>query len=174
MSFWSGIFKAKNNKGEGQGSRAVGVLQDDGGWYYEESQNFSRSQSTVRIEQKRPGDWQTLESSCGIVELNSPNRQDAVGSFFAGTYRWLTLERETNGFKANRIKIIGTFRDKAGKERAVHLGYLKQELAEGLEGEELRNLWGRIRFIKFPTPCRSSKYLIRFDLMGKGGVVLSD
>ena len=166
MSFWSAIVKAVNNKSAHQQVKAAGVLRDDEGWYYEESQNFSRSQSTVRIDQQRPGDWETLESSCGIVGLNKPERQKEVARFFAGSYRWLRLERELNGFKANNvIRVVGTYRDKSGKELSVHLGFLKLELAEDLEGEDVRKLWARIRFIRFPSPGRDSKFIIRFDLM---------
>ena len=166
MSFWSAIVKAVNNKSAHQQVKAAGVLRDDEGWYYEESQNFSRSQSTVRIDQQRPGDWETLESSCGIVGLNKTVRQKDVARFFAGSYRWLRLERELNGFKANNvIRVVGTYRDKSGKELSVHLGFLKLELAEDLEGEDVRKLWARIRFIRFPSPGRDSKFIIRFDLM---------
>jgi hypothetical protein len=100
------------------------------------------------------------------VGLNKPERQKEVARFFAGSYRWLRLERELSGFKANNvIKIIGTYRDKSGKEPSVHLGFLKLELAEDLEGDDVRNLWARIWFIRFPSPGRDSKFLIRFDLM---------
>jgi len=166
MSLWSAIVNAVNNKSAQQQVKAAGVLRDEEGWYYEESQNFSRSQSTVRIDQQRPGDWEILESSCGIVGLNKPVRQKEVARFFSGTYRWLRLERELNGFKANNvIRIVGTYRDKSGKELSAHLGFLKLELAEDLEGMDVRKLWARIRFIRFPTPGRDSKHMIRFDLM---------
>jgi hypothetical protein len=166
MSFWSAIFKASNNKSVHPQVKAAGVLRDEEGWYYEESQNFSRSQSTVRIDQQRPGEWEILESSCGIVGLNKPERQKEVGRFFAGSYRWLRLERELNGFKANNvIRVIGTYRDKSGKDRSTHLGFLRRELAEELEGENVRNFWPRIRFVRFPSPGRDSRYMIRFDLM---------
>lgn len=168
MSFWSAIFKGKGGKNVNQQVKAAGVLKDEEGWFYEESQNFSRSQSTLRIDQQRPGDWEVREPSCGIMGLNSPTRRDEVDRFFVGSYRWLRLEREVNGFRASHaIKIIGTYRDIAGKEHATHLGFLKQELAEDLECEDIRKLWGRIRFIKFPSPGRDSRYLIRFDLMQK-------
>jgi hypothetical protein len=169
MSFWSAIIKAVNGKSAHQQVKAAGVLRDDEGWYYEESQNFSKTQSTVRIDQQRPGDWETIESSCGIVGLNKPVRHKEVAGFFAGSYRWLRLERELNGFKANNvIKVIGTYRDKAGKEHAADLGFLALELAEDLEGKDVRKMWPRIRFIKFPSPGRSSKHVIRFDLMRRG------
>ena len=171
MGVWSAILKAVNNKSVHQQVKAAGVLRDEPGWYYEESQNFSKSQSTVRIDQQRPGDWAVLASSCGIVGLNKPERQKEVGKFFAGSYRWLRRDREINGYlTGNGSKIIGTYRDKSGKERAAHLGFLKQELTEELEGENLRDLWGRIRFIRFPPPGRDSKFLIRFDLMQKEGL----
>ena len=166
MSVWSAIVKAVHSKSVHQQVKAAGVLRDEEGWYYEESQNFSNSQSTIRIDQQRPGNWETLESSCGIVGLNKPVRQKEVAQFFAGSYRWLRIERELNGFKANNvIRIIGTYRDKSGKELSTHLGFLKPALAEELEGVDVRKLWGRIRFIRFPSPGRDSKYMIRFDLM---------
>ena len=166
MSVWSAIIKAVSNKSVHQQVKAPGVLRDEEGWFYEESRNFSSSQSTVRIDQKRPGNWEILESSCGIVGLNKPLRQKDVARFFAGSYRWLRLERELNGFKANNvIKVIGTCRDKSGKEFVAHLGFLNLALAEILEGENVLKLWARIRFIRFPSPGRDSKYMIRFDLM---------
>ncbi len=166
MSIWSAFVKSINKKGGEPVARAAGVLKDEGGWYYEESQNFSSSQSTVRVEQRRPGSWEVRKSSCGIMGLNDRDRRTGVARFFAGTYRWLRLEREARGSLAgNVIKIVGTYRDKAGKEHATLLGFLDEELAEELEGQDVRNLWGRIRFIKFPIPGRDSRYLVRFDLM---------
>jgi hypothetical protein len=172
MGFWSGFFKDKGGNGVHKQVKAAGVLRDDDGWYYEESQNFSKSQSTVRIEQKRPGDWETVESSCGIVGLNSSKRQEEVARFFAGSYRWLRLERERNGPQGKDVvKVIGTYRDKAGKERSTHLGFLTQEVNEELEGENVLAMWPRIRFIRFPNPERGSKYMVRFDLLKKQGQV---
>ena len=168
MSFWSAIFKVKSGRDVHQQVKAAGVLRDEEGWYYEESQNFSRTQSTVRVEQQRPGDWETLEASCGVVGLNNSKRKDDVARFFNGSYRWLRLERELSGFQANHvIKVIGTYREKSGKERAAHLGFLKQELGEELENENVLEMWPRIRFIRFPSPSRGSKYVVRFDLMKK-------
>jgi len=166
MSVWSAILRAANATSVHQQVKRTGVPRDEDGWYYKESQDFSRSQSTVRIDQKRPGNWETLESSCGIVGLNKLVRQTEVARFFAGSYRWLRLERERNGFKANNIiKVIGTYRDKSGKDLVAHLGFLNSALTENLEGENVLKLWARIRFIRFPSPGRESKYLIRFDLM---------
>jgi len=171
MGIWSAIFKAKSIKSDRRKVKAAGLLKDEEGWYYEESQNFSRSQSTVRIDQQRPGSWETLKSSCGIVGLNKADRRAEVARFFAGSYRWLRLEREVDRFLGGTlIKVIGTYRDKSGKERATHLGFISRELAEELEGEDVRKLWARIRFIRFPTPGRDSRYLIRFDLMGGTGL----
>ena len=171
MSVWSAIIKAMSNKSVHQQVRAAGILRNEKGWYYEESQNFSSSQSTIRINQKRPGDWEALESSCGIVGLNKPVRQTEVARFFTGSYRWLRLERELNGFKANNIvKVIGTYRERSEKELAVHLGFLNLGVAEDLEGENVLKLWARIRFIRFPSPGRDSKYMIRFDLMEQEGL----
>ena len=130
MSVWSAIVKAVNSNNVHQQGKASGVLRDDEGWYYKESQNFSSSQSTIRIDQKRPGNWEALESSCGIVGLNKPLRQKDVARFFAGSYRWLRLERELNGFRANNvIKVIGTYRDKSVKDFVAHLGFLNLALA---------------------------------------------
>jgi hypothetical protein len=166
MSLWSAIVESIKGNGGEPVARAAGVLKDEGGWYYEESQNFSNTQSTIRVEQRRPGHWQLRETSCGIMGLNNNDRRDEVARFFAGSYRWLRLERDERGVRAsNVIKVIGTCRDKAGKEQALHLGFLKEELAEELEGEDVRKLWGRIRFIKFPTPGRDSRFMVRFDLM---------
>lgn len=165
MSVWSAIVKAVHGKSVHQQVKAAGVLRDDEGWYYEESQNFSSSQSTIRVDQNRPGNWETLESSCGVVGLNKPVRQKDVARFFAGSYRWLRLERELNGFKANDvIRVIGTFREKSGQESSVHLGFLNLALSEILEGENVLKLWPRLRLIRFPSPRRDSKYMIRFDL----------
>jgi len=166
MSFWTAIVNAVNKKSAHQPVKAAGVLRDEDGWYYEESQNFSKTQSTVRIEQRRPGDWEVLQASCGVVGLNKPARLKEVERFFAGSYKWLQLERELNGFKANNvIKVIGTYRNKSGKELSAHLGFLNADLAEDLEGRDVRKLWGRIRFIRFPSSGRDSNYMIRFDLM---------
>jgi hypothetical protein len=166
MSVWSAIAKAVNSKNVHQQVKASGVLRADEGWHYEESQNFSSSQSTIRIDQRRPGNWETLESAGGIVGLNKPVRQNEVARFFAGSFRWLRLERELNGFKGNNvIKVIGTYRDNSGKELAVHLGFLSLGLVEELEGENVLKLWARIRYIRFPSPGRDSKYMIRFDVM---------
>ena len=168
MGFWSAIFKTRNSGSVHQQAKAGGVLKVEPGWYYEESQNFSKTQSTVRIDQQRPGNWETFTASCGIVGLNKPSRRDDVARFFSGSFRWLRLERKLNAFQGvSEIKVIGTFRHKNNNEEVVHLGYLQQELCEDLEGKDLRDFWGRIRFIRFPSPGRSSNYLIRFDLMQK-------
>jgi len=166
MVFWSAIFKARDQQSVQRPGKAAGVLKDEDGWYYEESQNFSQSQSTVRVDQHRPGVWRSLQSSCGVVGLNKPERQQEVAAFFAGSYRWLRLETEVVRVPGSSlIKVVGTYRDTSGKEHATHLGYLDRELAEELEGKDVRKLWPRIRFIRFPSPGRQSKYLIRFDLM---------
>ena len=166
MSVWSAIVKAVHGKSVHQQVKAAGVVRDDEGWYYEESQNFSSSQSTIRIDQMRPGNWENLESSCSIVSLNKPVRQKEVARFFAGSYRWLRLERELNGYRANDvIRVIGTFREKSGKETSVNLGFLNLALSEILEGENVLKLWPRIRLIRFPSPGRDSKYMVRFDIM---------
>jgi hypothetical protein len=168
MSFWSAILRIKNNAmGHRNGSNA-GAVKDEDGWHYEESRDFSKSQSTVRIDQRRPGEWEVLKSSCGVAGLSDSARRVDVARFFAGSYRWLKLEGGIDHRQGEKfVKVIGTFRDKKGKESAAHLGFLDQELVEDLKGEKTRNLWGKIRFIKFPTSGRNSGYLIRFDLMKK-------
>lgn len=168
MGLWSAIFNLKNAKGVRRPVRADRPPQEFSGWFYEEIQDHSSSQRTVRIEQGRPGNWETVKSSCGIAALNSPGRLAEVERFFAGTYRWLLLEKELDDFLGFRVKIVGTYQEKSGKERAVNLGYLEQELCDEIEGEDIETLWARIRFIKFPIPGRSSRYLIRFDLMARG------
>jgi len=170
MGLWSAIFAGKGGKGARRRVREEGPPKQFGGWFYEEFRDFSTSQSTVRIEQGRPGDWETVKSACGIVALNGPGRRADVERFFAGTYRWLLLEREPDEFRGSRIAIVGTYRDKGGKERTAHLGYLEEDLCEEIAAENIEGLWARIRFIRFPVPGRSSKYMIRFDLMADGGL----
>jgi hypothetical protein len=169
MGFWSGIFKATSGAIGRHKGAATGITRGEDGWQYEESRDFSKSQSTIRINQQRPGEWKIVHPSCGIAGLNETARRDGVARFFAGSYRWLQLERGVDKVSGEKtVKVIGTFRLKAS-ESAVHLGFLGQELVEELEGENIRSLWGKIRFIKFPSPGRSSGYLIRFDLMKKQG-----
>jgi hypothetical protein len=169
MGIWSAILRVKNKMGNEGGSDAA-MLRGNDGWHYEESRDFSSSQSTIRIEQGRPGEWHVVQPSCGIVGLNETGRRDGVSRFFAGSYRWLRLERGIDNLTGEKfVKVIGTSRDEKGRESAVHLGFLQQELSEAIEGEKIGNLWGKIRFIKFPSRGRSAGYLIRFDLMKKMG-----
>jgi hypothetical protein len=143
-----------------------GVLKDENGWYYEELQDYSSSQNTLRIDQDRPGDWYVHRSFCEVADLNDPERTEDVRRFFAGSYRWLELERDRSVPRTrNIIKVIGTFRDAKGREQRVHLGFLDSDLAADLARHDVGKLWGRIRFIKFPSPGRRPSYLVRFDLM---------
>ena len=168
MGLWSAIFTGKGAKGVQQLVREERPPIKFGGWFYEESRDSSGSQSTVRIEQGRPGDWETIKSSCGIVALNSPARRADVERFFSGTYRWLLLEREPSDFRKNRIAIIGTYQDAAGKDRAAHLGYLDEDLCDGIQCEDIEKIWARIRSMTFPVIGRGSRFLVRFDLMAHG------
>jgi len=164
MGIWTRVFGSKT---ETAGVvRPSGLLEDEGGWYYEESQDYSSSQQTIRIEQDRPGDWYVRDSFCEVDGLNDPDRAEAVAKFFAGSYRWLHLERRPNGHCGSRaLAVIGSCRGPRGKEQRHHLGYLSPEVATDLGNQDVTKLWGRIRFIKFPGRGRRPRYLIRFDLM---------
>jgi hypothetical protein len=143
-----------------------GLLEDGGGWYYEESQDYSSSQQTIRIEQDRPGDWYVRESFCEIDGLNDPERAEDVAEFFAGSYRWLRLERRPGQRQGGRaIAVVGTCRGTRGKEETHHLGFLDAERAGDLGTENVKKMWPRIRFIKFPGRGRRPRYQIRFDIM---------
>ena len=104
---------------EGNGTIVpAGVLKDEDGWYYEESQDFSSAQRSLRIDQDRPGDWYVHKSFCEVEGLNDPERADAVRKFFAGSYRWLVLERDRSVPRSrNTVKVLGTFLDTAGREQ---------------------------------------------------------
>jgi len=150
--------------------RPSGLLEDEGGWYEEESQDYSSSQQTIRIEQDRPGDWYVRESICDVEGLNDFSRADDVACFFAGSYPWLRLERRPNGCQERRIiAVIWTSRNSRGKEQVSHFGYFASELANDLGNQKVTKLWGRIRFIRFPGRRRRPQYLIRFDLMVEFG-----
>ena len=164
MRIWTRIFGSKVERPPQ--IRPSGLLEDEGGWYYEESQDYSSTQQTIRIEQDRPGDWYIRDSFCEVDGLNDPERADDVAAFFSGTYRWLELERRPDGRRGPRtIAVVGTSRGPKGKERRHHLGFIDQDLAEDLGTEDVRKMWCRIRFIKFPGRGRRPRYQIRFDLM---------
>lgn len=164
MGIWTRMFGSKLEKSTP--IQPAGLLEDRGGWYYEESQDYSSSQQTIRIDQDRPGDWYIRDSFCEVDGLNDPERADDVAAFFKGAYRWLRLERKPNGRRGQRaIAVIGTCRDGKGRDQRHHLGFLDPELAKDLGSEDVRKMWCRIRFIKFPGRGRHPKYLIRFDLM---------
>jgi len=143
-----------------------GLIEDDRGWYYEESQDYSSSQQTIRIEQDRPGDWYVHDSFCEVDGLNDPDRADDVARFFAGSYRWLHLERRPGQRQGGRtIAVVGTCRGRRGKEATYHLGFLDPELVRDLGTENVTKMWPRIRFIKLPGRGRRPRYQIRFDIM---------
>ena len=166
MNILSTIFNSISENAAGGTIKPAGVVKDDDGWYYEESQNFSSSQNTIRIDQSRPGEWEVFTGHCMVVGLNAPARSDGVCRFFNGTYRWL---RFVSGIKPASgealTKVVGSYWDTSGRKHEVDLGFLKQELTDGLEGHDVTKLWGKIRLIRFPAPGRDSKFLIRFDLM---------
>ncbi len=164
MSIFTRMFGSKTD--HAMNVRASGLLEDEDGWYYEESQDYSSSQQTIRIEQDRPGDWYVRDSFCEVDGLNDPDRAEDVAEFFAGSYRWLHLERRPNGRNSrSTVAVIGTSRGPNGKERRHHLGFLAPELAGELGRENVSKIWPRVRFIKFPGRGRRPRYLIRFDLM---------
>lgn len=166
MGILAKLFRSRGGPVEVDRISPSGVLKDENGWYYEELQDYSSSQNTLRIDQDRPGDWYVHRSFCEVAALNDAERIDDVRRFFAGSYRWLELERDRSVPRTrNIVKVIGTFRDAKGKEQRVHLGFLDSELAADLAKHDVGKLWGRIRFIKFPSPGRRPAYHVRFDLM---------
>lgn len=166
MNILAKLFGSRSGPVEFDRISPSGVLKDEDGWYYEELQEYSSSQNTLRIDQDRPGDWYVHRSFCEVSGINDPERVADVRRFFAGSFRWLELERDRSVPRSrNIIKIIGTFRDAKRREQRVHLGFLDAELAKDLAQHSVSKLWGRIRFIKFPSPGRRPNYLIRFDLM---------
>jgi len=166
MGIWTRLFGTRSGALDEGRITASGVLEDKNGWYYEESQDCSCNQPTLRIDQDRPGDWYVHRSLCEVAGLNDPARALELQSFFAGTYRWLELERDcSDPHSRGAVKVIGTFRDAARRERRAHLGYLTDGLADELAEQDLAKLWGRIRFIRFPRAGRRQGSRIRFDLM---------
>lgn len=170
MGFLSSLFGHKAEKGTGSGKavgvESAGLVEDADGWYYEETQDFSVSKNSIRIEQERPGEWSIRDGFCEISALNDPDRLEQVEQFFNGSYRWLQLERRAGGPSGlHTIKVYGTFKDKRGAEHRVHLGYFDDDLSTDLANEDVKSLWGNIRFLRFPRPRSRTKYLVRFDLM---------
>jgi hypothetical protein len=106
------------------------------------------------------------DSFCEVDGLNDPDREDDVASFFAGSYRWLRLERRPGRRQGERtIAVVGTCRGPRWKEATYHLGFLDPELARDLGTENVKKMWPRIRFIKLPGRGRRPRYQIRFDIM---------
>jgi hypothetical protein len=166
MNILSAIFNSISGNAAGGTIKPAGVVRDDDGWYYEESQNFSSSQNTIRIDQIRPGRWDLFMGHCMVVGLNAPARSDGVRRFFNGAYRWLRFVPDVKPASGEALtKVVGSYRDTSGRKHEVHLGFLKRELTEDLDCHDVTKLWGKIRLIRFPAPGRDSKYLIRFDLM---------
>ena len=165
MGIWARMFGSME-KQQPPAVGLAGLLMDEGGWYYEESQDFSDSRATVRIEQDRPGDWYVQDSFCEVSGLDDPARKEEVAEFLAGSYRWLHLERGPDvAREPATIKVFGTFEDSKEREQRVHLGFFMAEMAEELQSEDVTKLWARIRLIEFPGRGRRHKPLIRFDLM---------
>lgn len=147
--------------------KPAGLVKDADGWYYKESQEYSKNQHSIRIEQNRPGDWRVIESFCEVDGLNRPEYAEDVQRFFAGSYRWIRFEREPVSPKnINKVKVIGLSKDKKNKKQESMLGHLTMNAAEEIERQDVRPMWGRIRFLRFPKPGRPPRYFIRFDLMG--------
>lgn len=170
MGFLSSLFGRKaakeSSNGKTVGVKAAGLVKDADGWFYEETQDFAVSTSSIRIEQERPGEWSVRDGFCEIQGLNDLDRLEQVEQFFNGSYRWLQLERRAGGPSGlHTIKVYGTFNDQRGTGHRVHLGYLDDDLSTDLANEDIKGLWGNIRFLRFPKPRTRTKYLVRFDLM---------
>jgi hypothetical protein len=147
--------------------KPAGLVKDANGWYYKESQEYSKNQNSIRIDQNRPGEWRVIEGFCEVDGLNSPERADEVQRFFTGSYRWIRFEREPVSPKTiNKVKVIGLYKDKKNKKQESMLGHLTMNAAEEIERQDVKPMWGRIRFLRFPKPGRAPRYFIRFDLMG--------
>ena len=58
---------------------------------------------------------------------------------------------------------------KGSPSYAGALSFMRRRYSQDLEGVDVRKLWARIRFIRFPSPGRDSKHMIRFDLMQQEG-----
>ena len=93
MSIWARMFSSTQTSPiEVQ---PAGLVEDEGGWYYEETCELTSSRLTIRIEQDRPGDWYVHEGCCEVAGLDDAGRAEEVARFFAGRYRWLELDRES-------------------------------------------------------------------------------
>ena len=168
MGFLSSLFGSKSPEEKINSVKAAGVVKDEDGWYYEETQSFSKSQNSIRIEQKKPGDWEVVEGFCDVDGLNDSDRAADVHAFFAGTYRWIRFEREPVSPKTiNKVKVLGSYQDARKKTVEVMLGHLMLKNAEEIQRTDVSKMWGRINFLRFPNPKnRKSQYAIRFDIMG--------
>jgi len=153
MSILSTLFKSRSEKAAGGGIKPAGIVKNEGGWYYEESQTFSSSQSTMRIDQNRPGDWEVFTGHCTVKGLNGPARREGVEPAYGDP----------------SVKVIGTYLDTAGREHEVSLGNLSWDVTEEIKEANLFDFWGRMKLIGFPVPGRDTKYMIRFDLMKRKG-----
>jgi HIRAN domain-containing protein len=168
MGFIERLLGGSGRGGQSPSFRAspAGTLINQGGWLYREYTDAADTPFTIRLEQEKPGQWSVFEDYCHVAGLNLPDRRSDVSRFFAGSYRWLELEREPgNPYDANAIRILGTFRDAAGAQHSVQLGYVPREVAALLSGKDVGTLWPRIRFITFPGAGGESDFHLRFDLM---------
>ncbi len=168
MGFFNGLFGAgKHESMAGFEVKPAGVVKDANGWYYKESQEYSRNQNSIRIEQRRPGDWRVIEGFCEVDGLNQPEYAAGVQRFFTGSYRWIRFEREPVSPKTiNKVKVIGLYKDTKNRKQEAMLGHLTLNVAEEIARRDVRPMWGRIRFLRFPRPGRVPRFFIRFDLMG--------
>jgi len=166
MSIWSSIFGPKHSNAAAVEIRPSGLLMDADGWYYEESLDAECPLRTIRVHQNRPGDWYLRDSNCRIAELNRPSRAAEVYGFFAGSFRWLRLEREAKkGHGPGAIRVIGSFLDGEGVECESHLGYLEDEVAKKIVHQDLGHLWARLRCIRPTGVGRRPNFCLRFDLL---------
>lgn len=92
------------------------------------------------------------DSFCEVDSLNDPVRADDVAKFFAGSYRWLHLERRPNGRNGRRtIAVIGTSRGPKGKEQRNHLGFIGLELAGDLGVQDVKKCGAEFASSSFPA-----------------------
>jgi hypothetical protein len=166
MSIWSSIFGPKPGEATAVEIRPSGLLMDADGWYYEEFLDAECPHHTIRVQQDRPGDWYVRNTNCMIDELNDPARAADALEFFAGSFRWLRFEREAGKEDGREsIRIIGTFLDREGTGREIHLGFVERGIAEELAEDDIEHLWGRIRCIRPPGTGRRPTLCLRYDLL---------
>lgn len=166
MSIWSSIFRHRQGDEASAEVRPSGLLMDADDWFYEESLDKECPQRTIQVRQNRPGEWYVRESNCKAAELNRPSRAAEVYGFFAGSFRWLRLERETGSSRGRHmVRIIGSYLDGEGAECEAHLGYLDDDVAKGIVHQDVAHLWARLRCIRPPGGGRRPNFYLRFDLL---------